>query len=135
MPTTPRPDLAAALAPVPRDCSPAALAERLVPILREVPFPVRRWQILTAGDLYGCDTVTRELLVRIPEAEYSSVSDVLGVLSAVLTGRPLPVTPAMRGPVPAGAARPGAPVVRPGTPARVPHRALAARRPRMPRPA
>ena len=134
MPTTPRPDPAAALGLAPRDCSPAALAERLVPILREVPFPARRWQVLTAGDLYGCDTVTRELLARVPEAEYASVADVLGVLSAVLTGRPLPVTPAMRGPLPA-AGRPGAPVVRPATPARVPHRTLAARRPRMPRPA
>ncbi|GAA4842025.1 hypothetical protein GCM10023201_35280 [Actinomycetospora corticicola] len=118
-----------------RECSPAALAERLVPILRELDFPARRWQILTAGDLYGCDTVTRELLGRVPEAEYASVHDVLGVLAAVLTGRPVPVTPPMRGPAPAGrAGRPGAMPVRATAPARAPHRALAARRPGMPRP-
>jgi hypothetical protein len=111
-----------------RDTSPAALAERLVPILRDVPFPARRWQVVTAGDIYGCDGVTRELLTRLPEAEYATPQDLLGVLSAVLTGRPLPVTPAIRGAVPAGRPRLGAPV-------RVPHRALANRRPRMPRPA
>ncbi len=112
-----------------RDTSPAALAERLVPILRDVPFPARRWQVVTAGEIYGCDGVTRELLARLPEAEYATPQDLLGVLSAVLTGRPLPVTPAMRGATPTG--RPG----RPGAPVRVPHRALATRRPRMPRPA
>ncbi|MDL5157869.1 hypothetical protein [Actinomycetospora termitidis] len=136
MPTTPRPAMAAALGLAPRDCSPAALAERLVPVLRDLPFPARRWQILTAGDLYGADNVTRELLARVPEAEYATLPDVLNVLSAVLTGRPLPVTPAMRGPVPAPrTARPGAPVVRPDAPARLTHRAIPARRPRMPRPA
>jgi hypothetical protein len=135
MPTTPRP-APVAVPGLPRsECSPAALAERLLPILRELPFPARRWQIVTAGDLYGCDTVTRELLGRVPEADYAGAADVLGVLAAVLTGRPLPVTPTMRGPVPAGrAARPGAVPVRPDAPARVPHRALAARRPGMPRP-
>jgi hypothetical protein len=112
-----------------RDASPAALAERLVPILRDVPFPARRWQVVTAGEIYGCDGVTRELLARLPEAEYATPQDLLGVLSAVLTGRPLPVTPTMRGATPAGRA------FRPGVPARVPHRALANRRPRMPRPA
>ena len=112
-----------------RDASPAALAERLVPILRDVPFPARRWQVVTAGDIYGCDGVTRELLARLPEAEYATPQDLLGVLSAVLTGRPLPVTPTMRGAAPAGR------LARPGAPSRVPHRALATRRPRMPRPA
>ena len=112
-----------------RDASPAGLAERLVPILRDVPFPARRWQVVTAGDIYGCDGVTRELLVRLPEAEYATPQDLLGVLSAVLTGRPVPVTPTMRGSTPAGRA------ARPAVPARVPHRALANRRPSMPRPA
>ncbi len=112
-----------------RDTSPAALAERLVPILRDVPFPARRWQVVTAGEIYGCDGVTRELLARLPEAEYATPQDLLGILSAVLTGRPLPVTPAMRGGAPAGR------LPRPGAPSRVPHRALANRRPRMPRPA
>ncbi|WP_433801390.1 hypothetical protein [Actinomycetospora sp. CA-084318] len=136
MPSTPRPEPVVVPGLPLRECSPSALAERLMPILRELPFPARRWQILTAGDLYGCDTVTRELLGRVPEADYASASDVLGVLAAVLGGRPLPVTPAMRGPVPAGrAARPGAVPGRTPVPARMPHRALAARRPRMPRPA
>jgi hypothetical protein len=123
MPTPPVPGLTL------RDTSPAALAERLVPILRDVPFPARRWQVVTAGEIYGCDGVTRELLARLPEAEYTTPQDLLGVLSAVLTGRPVPVTPAIRG---------GAPVARgarPVAPARVPHRAIPARRPRMPRPA
>jgi hypothetical protein len=123
MPTPPVPGLTL------RDTSPAALAERLVPILRDVPFPARRWQVVTAGEIYGCDGVTRELLARLPEAEYTTPQDLLGVLSAVLTGRPVPVTPAIRG---------GAPTARgarPVAPARVPHRAIPARRPRMPRPA
>ena len=92
MTTTPRPGLATIAGLALRDCSPAALAERLVPILREVPFPARRWQILTAGDLYGCDGVTRELLARVPEADYATVPDVVEALSAVLTGRPVPAS-------------------------------------------
>ena len=129
MTTPPRPGAPLVPGLTLRDASPAALAERLVPILRDVPFPARRWQVVTAGDIYGCDGVTRELLVRLPEAEYATPQDLLGVLSAVLTGRPLPVTPTMRGATPAGR------LARPGAPARVPHRALANRRPRMPRPA
>ncbi len=133
MTTSPRPGAPVVPGLSHRDTSPAALAERLVPILRDVPFPARRWQVVTAGEIYGCDGVTRELLARLPEAEYATPHDLLGVLSAVLTGRPLPVTPTMRGGAPAGrAARPGMPARVP--PARVPHRALAARRPRMPRP-
>ncbi|HEY2193288.1 MAG TPA: hypothetical protein VGH76_13465 [Actinomycetospora sp.] len=129
MTTPPRPGAPVVPGLTLRDTSPAALAERLVPILRDVPFPARRWQVITAGDIYGCDSVTRELLARLPEAEFATPQDLLGILSAVLTGRPLPVTPAIRGGAPAArAARPGAPV-------RVPHRALAARRPGMPRPA
>lgn len=132
MTTTPRPGAPVVPGLSLRDTSPAALAERLVPILRDVPFPARRWQVVTAGEIYGCDGVTRELLARLPEAEYATPQDLLGVLSAVLTGRPLPVTPAIRGTAPAGR---GGRVGVPGAPARVPHRTLAARRPRMPRPA
>jgi Protein of unknown function (DUF2795) len=129
MTTPPRPGAPLVQGLTLRDTSPAALAERLVPILRDVPFPARRWQVVTAGEIYGCDGVTRELLARLPEAEYATPQDLLGVLSAVLTGRSVPMTPAMRGTMPAGR------VARPGAPARVPHRALANRRPRMPRPA
>jgi hypothetical protein len=129
MPSTPRPAVPAISGLTLRDTSPAALAERLVPILRDVPFPARRWQVVTAGEIYGCDGVTREILARLPEAEYATPQDLLGVLSATLTGRPVPLTPAMRGGTPAG--RGG----RPGAPVRMPHRAVAARRPRMPRPA
>jgi hypothetical protein len=129
MPSTPRPVVPAISGLTLRDTSPAALAERLVPILRDVPFPARRWQVITAGEIYGCDGVTREILARLPEAEYTTPQDLLGVLSAVLTGRPAPVTAPMRGGMPTG--RPA----RPGAPARVPHRAVAARRPSMPRPA
>jgi hypothetical protein len=128
MTTSPRPGAPLVPGLTLRDTSPAALAERLVPILRDVPFPARRWQVVTAGDIYGCDGVTRELLARLPEAEYATPQDLLGVLSAVLTGRPVPVTPTMRGTTPAGRA------LRPVAPARVPHRALATRRPQMPRP-
>ena len=129
MPSTPRPAVPAVPGLTLRDTSPAALAERLVPILRDVPFPARRWQVVTAGEIYGCDGVTREILARLPEAEYTTPQDLLGVLSATLTGRPVPLSPTMRGGAPSGRA------VRPGAPARVPHRAVAARRPRMPRPA
>src|SRR6195952_1198728 len=129
MTTPPRPGAPLVPGLTLRDTSPAALAERLVPILRDVPSPARRWQVVTAGDIYGCDGVTRELLARLPEAEFATPQDLLGILSAVLTGRPLPVTPTMRGATPAGR------LARPGAPARVPHRALANRRPRMPRPA
>ena len=129
MPSTPRPAVPAISGLTLRDTSPAALAERLVPILRDVPFPARRWQVVTAGEIYGCDGVTREILARLPEAEYATPQNLLGVLSATLTGRPVPLTPTMRGGTPAG--RGG----RPGARVRMPHRAVAARRPRMPRPA
>ncbi|MCD2193865.1 DUF2795 domain-containing protein [Actinomycetospora endophytica] len=129
MSTTPRPVVPAVPGLTLRDTSPAALAERLVPVLSELPFPARRWQVITAGEIYGCDGVTREILARLPEAEYATPQDMVVVLSAALTGRPLPVTSAARGAAPAG--RPA----RPGVPARIPHRALAARRPSMPRPA
>ncbi len=112
-----------------RDTSPAALAERLVPILRDVPFPARRWQVVTAGDIYGCDGVTRELLARLPEAEYATPQDLLGVLSAVLTGRPRPAGPRRC----AGPRRPRR--ARPAGPARVPHRAVRPGGRSMPRPA
>lgn len=118
-----------------RDLAPAVLAERLVPVLRDLPFPARRWQVVTAGDLYGCDGVTRELLVRVPEGEYATLNDLISALAAVLAGRPVPVSAPMRGPLPRprpghpGAALPGRPVA----PARAPHRAVPARRPRMPR--
>ena len=71
MPSTPRPAVPAVPGLTLRDTSPAALAERLVPILRDVPFPARRWQVVTAGEIYGCDGVTREILARLPEAEYT----------------------------------------------------------------
>lgn len=113
MPPTPRPAVSGLSS---RDASPAALAERLAPILRDVPFPARRWQVLTAGEIYGCDGVTREILVRLPEAEYSTPHDLLGVLCATLFGRPVRAGAPTRGGASGGrAARPGAPV-------RVPHR-------------
>jgi hypothetical protein len=129
MPSPTRPVVPAIAGLTVRDTSPAALAERLAPILREVPFPARRWQVITSGEIYGCDGVTREVLTRLPEAEYATPQDLLGVLSAVLTGRSQPVTRSVRGGVPAGR------VARPGAPARVPHRTMVARRPSTPRPA
>lgn len=129
MSTTPRPVVPAIAGLTLRDTSPAALAARLAPILGDVPFPARRWQVITAGDIYGCDAVTREIIARLPEAEYATAQDLLGVLSAALTGRPLPITSPMRGSAPAGRS------ARPGALARRPHRAVAARRPSMPRPA
>jgi hypothetical protein len=125
MTTSPRP-AARTVPPVPglRDVSPAALAERLVPILRDVPFPARRWQVVTAGELYGCDGVSRELLARLPDAEFSTPQDLLGVLSSVLSGRSLPVRP-----VRAPARVPHRPA--PHRPA--PHRPAPAGRPRAPR--
>jgi hypothetical protein len=129
MSPTPRPVVPAIPGLTLRDTSPAALAERLAPILRDVPFPARRWQVVTGGEMYGCDGVTREILARLPEAEYATPQDLLGVLSAALTGRPLPAAVPGRGAVPPARA------ARPGAPARVPHRRVAARRPSMPRPA
>ncbi|MHC1558461.1 DUF2795 domain-containing protein [Actinomycetospora sp. C-140] len=65
------------------------LPERLAAVLGDLAFPARRWQVLTAGEMYGIDTVTRGLLERLPERHYQSLGEVVGVLAAVLSGRPV----------------------------------------------
>lgn len=90
-----RPAPVAGPAPGPFPLGPSELHERIAPVLRGLAFPAHRWQIVTEGDLYGCDGVTRELLVRLPEHRYQSVPEVVGVLAAVLAGR----TPDRPGPV------------------------------------
>ncbi|MDF2979916.1 MAG: hypothetical protein K0S40_4644 [Actinomycetospora sp.] len=103
--TTPRPARPAPLGP-------EGLREVLAAVLGDLVFPARRWQVLTAGDLYGVDTTTRGLLALLPERHYSSLAEIAAVITAVLAGRPVeavgqasrppmpPVAP-RRGPVPA----------------------------------
>jgi hypothetical protein len=86
------------------------LPDRLAAVLADLAFPAHRWQVLTTGELYGVDTVTRGLLERLPERRYHSLGEIAGVLLAVLTGRapaavgqggppPLPRAVPRRGPV------------------------------------
>ncbi|GLZ46200.1 hypothetical protein Acsp06_23850 [Actinomycetospora sp. NBRC 106375] len=65
------------------------LPGRLAAVLGDLAFPAQRWQVLTAGEMYGTDTVTRGLLERLPERRYQSLGEVVGVLAAVLSGRPV----------------------------------------------
>ena len=81
------------------------LRRRLGAVLVDLEFPARRWQVLTAADLYGVDTPTRGLLEVLPERRYHSLAEVGAVIAAVLAGRPV-------------AAVPGAPAQRPAPPAR-----------------
>ncbi|GAA4870355.1 DUF2795 domain-containing protein [Actinomycetospora straminea] len=67
----------------------AGLAERLAAVLGDLAFPALRWEILTAGEIYGVDTVSRGLLQRLPERRYHSLGEVVAVLAAVLAGRPV----------------------------------------------
>ena len=64
------------------------LPERLTAVLGDLAFPARRWQVLTTGEMYGIDTVSRALLERLPERRYHSLGEIVGVLAAVLAGRP-----------------------------------------------
>jgi hypothetical protein len=118
--TTPRPARPAPLGP-------EGLRDVLAAVLDDLVFPARRWQVLTAGDLYGVDTTTRGLLELLPERHYSSLAEIAAVVTAVLAGRPVtavgrasrPPTPPVasrRGPAPVA----GRQVVR--TPARSPVR-------------
>jgi hypothetical protein len=95
------------------------LPDRLAAVLADLAFPAHRWQVLTTGELYGVDTVTRGLLERLPERRYHSLGEIAGVLLAVLTGRapaavgqggppPLPRTVPRRGPVGAPGVAPAA---------------------------
>jgi hypothetical protein len=67
----------------------SGLPERLAAVLGDLGFPAHRWQVLTAAEMYGVDTVTRGLLERLPERRYHSLGEVAGVLAAVLSGRPV----------------------------------------------
>jgi hypothetical protein len=74
-------------APSPADLD--GLPERLAAVLGDLVFPAHRWQVLTAAEMYGVDTVTRGLLERLPERRYHALGEIAGVLAAVLTGRPV----------------------------------------------
>ena len=116
--TTPRPARTTPLGP-------EGLRDVLAAVLDDLVFPAHRWQVLTTGDLYGVDTATRGLLELLPERRYSSLPEIVAVVTAVRAGRPVaavgqasrppmpPVAPG-RGPVPTA----GRQVVR--TPARRP---------------
>ncbi|MFC5137395.1 DUF2795 domain-containing protein [Actinomycetospora rhizophila] len=99
----------------------SGLPDRLAAVLADLAFPSDRWQVLTTAEMYGVDTVTRTMLERLPERRYHSLGEVVAVLAAVLSGRPvgavgqagpprLPRTAPRRGPV---VARPVRPVARP----------------------
>ena len=99
--TTPRPARTAPLGP-------EDLRDVLAAVLDDLVFPARRWQVLTAGDLYGVDTTTRGLLELLPERHYASLAEVAAVVTAVLAGRPVAaVGQASRPPVPPVAPRRG----------------------------
>lgn len=85
----------------PERCSPAFVEERVAPVLADLEFPARRWQVLTVADLYGVDTATRSLLELLPERRYHSLAEVAGVLAAVLVRPPAAAAPAPAPPVPA----------------------------------
>ena len=100
---------------------PDRLAAVLAPVLDDLAFPAERWQVLTTAEMYGVDTVTRTMIERLPQRRYHSLGEVVGVLAAVLVGRPvaavgqagpprMPRTAPRRGPV---VARPARPVARP----------------------
>ena len=42
------------------------LGVRIEQVLLGLRFPAARWQIVTHADLYGADTLTRQLLDRLP---------------------------------------------------------------------
>ena len=73
--------------PQPLPAEATGLPDRLAAVLTDLAFPAHRWQVLTAGELYGTDTVTRGLLQRLPERRYHSLGEIAAVLVAVLTGR------------------------------------------------
>jgi hypothetical protein len=68
------------------------LHARVGPVLRDLAFPALRWEAVTAGDLYGVDSVTRALLERLPERRYGSLPELLHVLAAVLSGHAVPAS-------------------------------------------
>lgn len=118
---TARPERPVTAAPaLPPEAS--GLPDRLAAVLGDLAFPADRWQVLTTAEMYGVDTVTRTLLQRLPERRYHSLGEIVGVLAAVLAGRPvaavgqagpprLPRTAPRRGPVTAATpARPVRPV-------------------------
>jgi hypothetical protein len=106
--TTPRPARPAPLGP-------EGLRDVLAAVLDDLVFPARRWQVLTAGDLYGVDTTTRGLLTLLPERHYSSLAEIAGVITAVLAGRPV-------GAVGHASPPPGPPVAPPRGPMPTPRR-------------
>jgi hypothetical protein len=118
---TARPERPTPSASGPSASGPAGLTDRLAAVLGDLALPAHRWQVLTAAEMYGVDTVTRTMLERLPERRYHSLGEVVAVLAAVLSGRPvaavgqagpprIPRTAPRRGPV---ATRPGRPVARP----------------------
>jgi hypothetical protein len=58
-------------------------------ILAEVVFPARRWEIITAADMYGADGGTRQRLRRLPlrDRPFRSLRDVVEALDSALLPR------------------------------------------------
>ncbi|MDD7942544.1 DUF2795 domain-containing protein [Actinomycetospora lutea] len=103
--------------PAPPAAEASGLPDRLAAVLGDLTFPADRWQVLTTADMYGVDTVTRTMLERLPERRHHSLGEVVAVLAAVLSGRPVaavgqagpprvPHTAPRRGPVVAQTVRP-----------------------------
>lgn len=54
---------------------------RFSAVLVDVPFPLRRWQLLAIADDYGLDSGTRAKLEQIPDQEYRDSGDVMIALA------------------------------------------------------
>lgn len=77
---------------VPPDQSAATL---LTPVLGALEFPARRWELVTAAEIYGADAMLRDRLRRLPDQLYRDVLDVARALAlpAAQPRRPLPDVP------------------------------------------
>lgn len=60
---------------------PDELGSLLALVLAELPFPARRWQLITVADLYGVDAGTRTLLYSLPARPYRDLADVIAAVA------------------------------------------------------
>ncbi|GLZ50339.1 hypothetical protein Acsp06_65240 [Actinomycetospora sp. NBRC 106375] len=60
----------------------------LAAVLDELRFPARRWQIVTAAELFGVDNRTLMSLRQIPDAQYPDVAAVASAARHAAAARP-----------------------------------------------